>query len=185
MQKVAPKLQALQEKFKGDPKRLQTETAMLYKTEGVNPFSGCLPFIIQLPFLIGMFDLLKSSFDLRGVSFIPGWINNLTAPDVLFSWNYPIIFFGTSFHLLPFILGGLMFVQMRFSNAQQAQKGPVSDQQQQMKMMGNIMTVFFTFMFYNMPSGLNLYWIFSTLFGILQQWFMMKRFQKHPNLLKS
>lgn len=185
MQKIGPKLQEIQEKFKKDPKRLQTETAMLYKTEGVNPFSGCLPVLIQIPFLIGMFDLLKSTFALRGVGFIPGWIENLTAPDVLFSWHYPILFFGTNFHLLPFILGGLMYLQQRISMVQQATKGPLTDQQQQMKMMGNIMTVAFTFMFYSMPSGLNIYWISSTLFGMLQQWFMMRRFQKNPKMLKN
>lgn len=185
MQKLGPKQAALQEKFKSDPKRLQTETAMLYKTEGVNPFSGCLPMLIQFPFLIGMFDLLKSTFELRGVSFIPGWIDNLTAPDTLFTWNYPIVFIGTSFHLLPFILGALMYAQAKIGAMQQSQTGPVTEQQQQMKTAGNVMTIVFTFMFYSMPSGLNIYWIFSTLFGMLQQWFMVRRFQKNPKILKN
>ncbi len=185
MQKLGPKQAALQEKFKSDPKRLQVETAMLYKTEGVNPFSGCLPMLIQFPFLIGMFDLLKSTFELRGVGFIPGWIENLTAPDVLFSWGYPIVFIGTTFHLLPFILGGLMYLQSKVGMAQQGQKGALTEQQQQMKTAGNVMTIVFTFMFYNMPSGLNIYWIFSTIFGMLQQWFMIRRFQNNPNILKK
>jgi YidC/Oxa1 family membrane protein insertase len=185
MQQLSPKLTALQEKFKADPKRLHTETAMLYKTEGVNPFSGCLPMFIQFPFLIGMFDLLKSTFELRGVGFIPGWINNLTAPDVLFSWHYPIVFIGTNFHLLPFILGGLMYLQAKVGAMQQGQKGPLTEQQQQLKTAGNVMTIVFTFMFYNMPSGLNIYWIFSTLFGMLQQWFMIRRFQNNPKILKK
>ncbi len=185
MQKLSPKLTAIQEKFKGDAKRIQTETAMLYKTEGVNPFSGCLPMLIQFPFLIGMFDLLKSTFELRGVGFIPGWIQNLTAPDVLFSWSYPIIFIGTNFHLLPFILGALMYAQSRVSSMGQPQTGPMTEQQQQMKTAGNVMTVVFTFMFYSMPSGLNIYWIFSTLFGMLQQWFMIRRYQKNPKILKN
>jgi YidC/Oxa1 family membrane protein insertase len=185
MQKLGPKLSQIQEKFKSDPKRLQMETAMLYKTEGVNPFSGCLPMLIQFPFLIGMFDLLKSTFELRGVGFIPGWITNLTSPDVLFSWGYPIIFLGTSFHLLPFILGGLMYLQSKVGMMQQKDKGPLTDQQKQMQSAGNIMTVVFTFMFYNMPSGLNIYWIFSTLFGMLQQWYMVQNFNKNPNVLKK
>jgi YidC/Oxa1 family membrane protein insertase len=185
MQKLGPKLTQIQEKYKSDPKRMQMETAMLYKTEGVNPFSGCLPMLIQFPFLIGMFDLLKSTFELRGVGFIPGWISNLTSPDVIFSWGYPIIFLGTSFHLLPFILGGLMFVQSKIGMAQQKDKGALTDQQKQMQSAGNIMTVVFTFMFYNMPSGLNIYWIFSTLFGMLQQWYMVQNFNKNPNVLKK
>ena len=105
MQQIAPKVAAIQEKYKKDPKRAQMEIMNLYREKGVNPLTGCFPLLIQLPFLIGMFDLLKSTFELRGASFIPGWIDNLTAPDVLFSWNYPIFFFGTDFHLLPFLLG--------------------------------------------------------------------------------
>ena len=61
----------------------------LYRERGVNPASGCIPLLIQMPFLIGMFDLLKSSFALRGAPFIPGWIDDLTAPDVLVQMENP------------------------------------------------------------------------------------------------
>lgn len=174
MQHVSPKVQEIQEKYKKDPKRVQVETMNLYKREGVNPFGGCLPMIIQLPFLFGMFDLLKSSFALRGASFIPGWIDNLTAPDVLFSWKYPIIFFGNSFHLLPILLGVIMYFQQKMMSTGKVQSG-VSDQQKQQKSVGNIMTIVFTVLFYHFPSGLNIYWISSMLLGILQQWWIGKR----------
>ena len=134
--------------------------------------------LIQLPFLIGMFDLLKSMFELRGASFIPGWIDNLTAPDVLFSWNYPIFFFGSSFHLLPFILGGVMWTQQRLSSSTPKDPALLTDQQKQQKMMGNIMTIVFTVMFYHFPSGLNLYWLSSMALGILQQWMTQKKLAK-------
>ena len=177
MQEIAPQVSAIQKKYPKDPKRAQMEVVALYREKNVNPLSGCLPILIQLPFLIGMFDLLKSAFELRGAVFIPGWINNLTAPDVLFSWNYPVIFFGTSFHLLPVVLGLLMFVQQKISS--QAPKDPslMTDSQKQQKMMGNIMMVVFSVMFYHLPSGLNIYWLFSTLLGILQQWFAKKNLQ--------
>jgi YidC/Oxa1 family membrane protein insertase len=132
--------------------------------------------------MIGLLELIKTTFELRGASFIPGWIDNLTAPDVLFSWNYPLFFFGTSFHLLPFILGGIMFAQNRMNRIQQEKKGPMTDQQKQMMSMGNIMMIGFTFIFYNMPSGLNIYWIFSTLFGMIQQWFMTKKIKKEQQV---
>ena len=74
--------------------------------------SGCFPLFIQMPFLIGMFDLLKSTFELRGASFIPGWIDDLTAPDVLFSWSYPISLSATNSTCCP-ILGAVMFLQQR------------------------------------------------------------------------
>ena len=175
MQKIAPQVTAIQEKFKKDPKRAQLEVMNLYREKGTNPFSGCLPLLIQLPFLIGMFDLLKSTFGLRGASFIPGWIDNLTSPDILFSWNYPIFFFGTDFHLLPFLLGGIMWLQQRFTSPLPKDSKMLTDQQKQQRMMGNIMTIVFTVMFYNFPSGLNIYWLSSMALGILQQWWMTRK----------
>lgn len=175
MQQVAPKVAQIQEKYKKDPKRAQMEVMNLYREKGVNPLTGCFPLLIQLPFLIGMFDLLKSTFELRGDSFIPGWIDNLTSPDVLFSWNYPIIFFGTNFHLLPFLLGAVMWVQQRFSASGPKDPQTMTDQQRQQKFMGNIMTIVFTVMFYHFPSGLNIYWLSSMALGILQQWYMSRK----------
>lgn len=174
MQQIGPEVAALQEKYKKDPKKAQIEIMNLYRSRGVNPASGCLPLLIQMPFLIGMFDLLKSSFALRGASFIPGWIDDLTAPDVLFSWNYPIFFIGTEFHLLPILLGALMFIQQRyFTNAPQ-DPHLMTDQQRQQRAMGNMMTLVFAFMFYHFPSGLNIYWLSSTFFGMIQQWYVTK-----------
>ncbi len=175
LQAISPKLKAIEEKFKKDPSRQRMEMAMLYKNEGANPFSGCLPMLIQIPFLMGMYDLLKSTFALRGASFVPGWIGNLTSPDILFSWSYSIPFFGTDFHLLPFILGGLMFVQQKMSAVSSDKKAILTESQKQMKNMSTIMTLFFIFMFYNMPSGLNIYWIFSTIFGMIQQYLITRK----------
>jgi YidC/Oxa1 family membrane protein insertase len=140
MQQIAPKIKALQEKHKKDPKKAQMEVLSLYREAGVNPMTGCLPILIQIPFLIGMFDLLKSVFELRGACFIPGWITNLTAPDIIFSWDYPIPFFGTSFHLLPFLLAGVMFIQQRMSAQGPKDPAQMTDTQKQQRMMGNIMT---------------------------------------------
>lgn len=170
MQLIAPEVSAIQQKYKKEPKKAQMEIMQLYRAKKVNPFMGCLPVLIQIPFLIGMFDLLKSSFQLRGASFIPGWIDNLTAPDVLFQWEKPIFFIGTQFHLLPILLGVVMFVQQRLSSTAPKDPSKMTDQQRQQRGMGTIMTLFFMVMFYNFPSGLNLYWLSSMLLGILQQW---------------
>jgi YidC/Oxa1 family membrane protein insertase len=178
MQEVAPKVSAIQAKYKKEPKRAQQEIMNLYREKGVNPLSGCFPLLIQLPFLIGMFDLLKSTFELRGATFIPGWIDNLAAPDVLFSWNFPILFFGTDFHLLPLLLGAVMWAQQRFSASAPKDKTLMTDQQKQQRMMGNIMTIVFTVMFYHFPSGLNIYWLSSMALGILQQWLMSRKMLK-------
>jgi YidC/Oxa1 family membrane protein insertase len=175
MQKLAPKLSQLQERYKKDPKKAQMEMMSLYRENGVNPLGGCFPLLIQMPFLIGMFELLKSTFELRGTTFIPGWIDNLAAPDVIFSWGAPIWFIGNSFHLLPVLLGVVMFWQQRMSASAPKNPNQMTDQQKQQRFMGNIMTIVFTVLFYNFPSGLNLYWLSSMLLGILQQWWMTKK----------
>lgn len=181
MQQIGPEVTALQEKYKKDPKKAQMEILTLYRERGVNPASGCLPLLIQMPFLIGMFDLLKSSFALRGAPFIPGWIDDLTAPDVLFRWTTPIFFFGTAFHLLPVLLGLVMFAQQRLMATGPKDPSQMTDQQRQQRLMGTIMTGVFTIMFYNFPSGLNIYWLSSMLLGILQQWMTTKKMQREPS----
>lgn len=188
MQQIAPEVTAIQEKYKKDPKKAQLEIMALYRERGVNPISGCFPLLIQMPFLIGMFDLLKSTFELRGAIFIPGWIDDLTAPDVLFSWNTPIFFIGNQFHLLPILLGLVMFVQQRYMSSGPKDLSQMTEQQRQQRAMGSIMTIVFTVMFYNFPSGLNIYWLSSMLLGMLQQWWTTKQIQKkalQPQVLPS
>lgn len=181
MQQVGPQIKVIQEKYKKDPQRAQAEILALYRSAGVNPISGCLPMLLQLPFLIGMFDLLKTTYELRGVVFIPGWIDNLTSPDVLFTWGYHLPIFGNEFHLLPVILGGIMYVQQNVMSTLPKDPSTWTDQQRQQRLMGNIMTVVMTVMFYNFPSGLNIYWISSMLLGILQQWWTTRSMDKQAN----
>jgi len=180
-QEIMPKVQEVQKKYKNDPKRAQVEVLNVYKEAGVNPISGmtggCFPLLIQMPFLIGMFDLLKSSSQLRGAPFIPGWIDNLASPDVLFSWNFNIPFIGTEFHLLPIILGLIMFIQPRLMSPLPKDSTQWTEQQRQQRTMSSVMAVMFTWLFYNFPSGLNIYWISSMLMGMLQQWYNKKQME--------
>jgi len=178
MQEVGPQIKAIQERYKKDPQKAQMEILALYREKGVNPISGCLPMLLQLPFLIGMFDLLKSTFELRGQVFIPGWIDNLTSPDVLFTWNYSLPIIGNEFHLLPILLGAIMYVQQNVMSNLPKDPSQWTDQQKQQRMMGNIMTVVMTLLFYNFPSGLNIYWISSMLLGMLQQWWTTRSIDK-------
>lgn len=178
MQQISPQVTAIQERYKKDPKKAQVEIMNLYREAGVNPVSGCLPLLIQMPFLIGMFDLLKSTFELRGASFIPGWIDDLTAPDVLFSWNMPLPLIGNQFHLLPILLGVVMFLQQTMMSTLPKDRSLWTDQQRQQRFMGNIMAVVFAVMFYSFPSGLNIYWLSSMLLGMVQQYFTTKQMAK-------
>ncbi len=178
MQELAPEIQAINDRNKKDPKKGQMEIMNLYRERGVNPLSGCFPMLIQLPFLIAMFDLLRSTFELRGASFIPGWIDNLTSPDVVFSWTSPTIpFIGNQFHLLPIILGLCMFLQQRMMSPAPADPSQMTDQQRQTRAMSTLMAPVFTVLFYNFPSGLNIYWLSSTLLGMLQQIIMTRQFK--------
>jgi len=176
MKKIAPKQKEIEARYKNDPQRLRMELMLLYKNEGVNPIAGILPMFLQIPFFIGMFDLLKTKFALRGAVFIPGWITNLTAPDVVFSWGFNIPFIGNEFHLLP-ILGALAmhYSQKFMTNLQGPKKNP-TDMEKQMQSMGPILTLVFLFIFYNLASGLNIYLLVSSLLRMAQQWYMTKKY---------
>lgn len=178
MQQIMPEVTAIQEKYKKDPKRLQTEMLNIYKERGVNPVSGCVPLLIQLPFLFGMFDLLKTTFELRGACFIPGWIDNLAAPDVAFSWSFSIPFIGNELHLLPILSGLVMFIQQRSMTGGTGAQD--SEKEKQQKAMGTIFSVLFIVMFYHFPSGINIYWISTSLLGIVQQWWMRRQMVLAP-----
>jgi YidC/Oxa1 family membrane protein insertase len=180
MQEISPRVKALQEKHKKDPRKAQMEVMNLYRESGINPLTGCFPVLLQMPFLIGMFYLLKSSFPLRGAVFIPGWIDDLSAPDVLFTWGQPIWFIGNEFHLLPILMGLTMYFQQKFTSKLPKDPSKLTDAQKQQKMMGNMMAVLFTVMFYNFPSGLNIYFMLSTILGIAQQAWMMKKMHTVP-----
>jgi YidC/Oxa1 family membrane protein insertase len=174
MQEIAPKIKAIQEKYKKDPRKAQLEVMNLYKESKANPLVGCIPMLLQMPFLIGMFYLLKSSFPLRGAPFIPGWIDDLAAPDILFTWNQPLWFIGNEFHLLPILMGVAMFIQQKMTSKIPKDTSQLNESQKQQQMLGYMMPVLFTVMFYGFPSGLNIYFMFSTLLGVLQQWWMTK-----------
>ncbi len=174
MQELGPKMEAVKKRFANNPQKAKLEIMQLYRTHKINPLMGCFPILIQMPFLIGMFDLLKSTFELRGASFIPGWINNLAAPDVVFSWSRPIPIIGTEFHLLPILLGVVMFLQSKFAASKKNKTSEMTDQQRQQQAMSTILPIIFCVFFYKMPSGLNLYFMFSTIFGVVQQWYTNK-----------
>ena len=177
---ITPKVKVIQEKYKKDPNKARIETMNLYRQAGANPVTGCLPLLLTMPFLLGMFYLLKSSFPSRGAMFIPGWIDDLSTPDVLFSWGQPIWFIGNEFHLLPILMGLTFFLQSKLGSKQQTNPSKMTDQEKQQKMIGNMMAVIMTVLFYNFPSGLNLYFMISTLLGIGQQIWMQKKMKDVP-----
>ena len=169
MQKLQPQLAVLKEKYKGDAKKIQAETMKLYKANGVNPMGGCLPMLLQMPILFALYTTLRNTILLRKASFwiIPGkWIQDLSGPDVLATLDksYPII--GNQINILPLLMGLSFFLQQKFTPTS---GGGSAQSEQQQKMMATLMPVMFTFLFYSLPSGLNLYFMLSTFITIGQQ----------------
>ena len=163
MLKLKPKLDQLKEKHKNKREKLTKETMKLYKEEGVSmfPAGGCLLMLLQIPVFIGLYWALSLSIELRQASFV-FWINDLSQPDAAFSLAGNIPLLGTpNINILPiFMLAAMVFQQLTQPRAADPQ------QAQQQKMTMYIMMFVIGFIFYNMPSGLVLYFLTSTLVGI-------------------
>ncbi len=166
MRSLSPKLKELKEKY-GDDRQKQSEEMMkLYRQEGVNPLGGCLPMVLQLPVFIGLFYALRSSIQLRQAPFF-GWINDLSAPDALFI----IPGLEIPFRVLPLFMGATMYIQQKITPMQQMDPA-------QQKMMITMMPLMMTFVFYQFPSGLVLYWMVSNVLAVSHQLWIGKRLRK-------
>jgi YidC/Oxa1 family membrane protein insertase len=171
MQDLTPHMAAIKEKYKDDKEKVTKETWALYKQHGVNPMGGCLPALIQLPILIGLWQTLNNSVALRHSSFL--WIKNLAAPDMLFKFPFaiPLVgqWLGPYFNILPLVVVGLMMVQTKlFSPPAVTEEAKM--QQSTMK----FMMIFMMFMFYKVPSGLGIYFITSSLWQICERLLLPK-----------
>lgn len=160
MQLMQPKMAEIREKYKNDQQRLNKEMMALYKEHG-NPLSGCLPQLLQMPLLLALFIVFRSTIQLRGASFIPGWIDDLSQTDTLFHLPFHIPMYGDKFNLLPIIMAVTMFVM---------QKMTIKDPKQ--KAMVYVMPVFMLVIFNRFPAGLNLYYSLINFLQILQQKFI-------------
>ena len=150
MQELAPKLKKIQEKYKDKPQEMQQKIANLYKDAGVNPLAGCLPLLIQMPILMGMYYALYN-FDYGSVE--PGflWLPSLSEPDPIY--------------VLPILSALTTFLQ---------QKMTTTEMTQQMKIMMTVMPLFIGWISLNFPSGLVLYWVTMNIVQIIQQWWMYR-----------
>ncbi len=165
MQELQPRIKEIQDKYKGQPEKLNVEMAKFYKEAGYNPMSGCLPLLIQFPLIFAMFGLFNNYFEFRGAMFIPGWIPDLSVSDSVGVFPEAIPFIGgMSISILPFIYvaSQLLFTKITQSTA-------AASSNSQMKMMMYFMPLIFFFMFYTAPSGLLIYWTVSNLLQLVQQ----------------
>lgn len=171
MQEIQPRMTAIQNKYKDNPQKLQEETAKLYQETGYNPMSGCLPMIFQMLALFAMFDLFNNYFEFRGAGFVKGWIDDLSVGDSIWSWNKNIPFIsgftGNHLRILPIIY---LFSQLLYGKITQSATAATAGQNAgTMKFMTYGLPIIFSFMFYNAPSGLILFWTISNIIQFGQQ----------------
>ena len=155
MQLLQPKIENLRKELKDNPQKLNKEIMELYKEHKVNPLGGCLPLLLQMPIFFALYQALIRSVALRGARFL--WIKDLSAPDQLYVFKNTIPFLGNQVNILPILMAIGMFVQQKISTAK-----TTGEAAQQQKMMSIIMPIMFGVIFYQMPSGLVLYWFVNS-----------------------
>ena len=160
MQEIQPEVNRLREKYKNNPQKLNQATMQLYKTKGVNPLGGCLPMFLQMPLLLALFQVFRTTIELRNEPFI-WWIKDLSSPDVIVNLPFTIPLYGSHIAFLPILMALSTYAQQKMMSG--------SIQQPQQKMMQNFMMVFFFLIFNNFPSGLNLYYTLFNILTIAQQ----------------
>ncbi|MBN2419777.1 MAG: membrane protein insertase YidC, partial [Deltaproteobacteria bacterium] len=167
MQKLQPLMAKIREKYKDNREMMNKELMGLYRTYKVNPMSGCLPMLIQIPVFFALYRVLNSSIELRHAPFAL-WINDLSAPDRLFSFSFSIPFMDPphGIPVLTLLMGASMFLQQKLQ--------PMVGDPSQAKIM-MFMPIMFTVMFINFPSGLVLYWLTQNILSIGQQYYINKK----------
>ena len=150
MKKIQPELEKLKEKYANDKQMLNIKTMELYKEHKVNPLGGCLPLLLQLPILFALFGVLRSGIIPADSSFL--WLK-LTDKD--------------PYYILPILNGAVSFFQQKLMGS--------ADSNPQMKNMMYIFPIMMIYISYRMPSGLQLYWLTSSILAVVQQYFIMKK----------
>jgi YidC/Oxa1 family membrane protein insertase len=181
MQALAPKIQALKERYKDDQQKYGIEQMRLFKEHKVNPVAGCLPLFIQMPIFVGMYSVFEMSIDLRRAPFF-GWIKDLSEPDRLFGGSWGVVIplplipnlEIQAFNLLPILMMITWFLQ-----AYLAPRSPDPQLAQQQKMM-MWMPIVFGLSCYGLASGLSLYFLSNTLLSMAEQKIIKKYILKVP-----
>jgi len=164
MQELGPELQKLREKYKDNPQELNKRTMQFYKERGVNPMGGCLPMLLQMPIWFALYGVYRGAIELRGAPFF-WWIDDLSEPDTIAQLPFQLPFLGDQVHALPLLAAGAMFLQQKMTSP----AGTTTAQAEQQRIMMFIFPIMFGFLFYNMPSGLCLYIVVSSLLYFGQQ----------------
>lgn len=164
MQEFQPEIEALKEKYKDNPKKMQKETLSLYREHKINPLGGCLPLLFQFPVFIALYQVLFRLVDLKNATFL--WIKDLASPDRFLQLPFTVPLLGTNYlNILPLCIAILGIVQQKVIAAPSSSSAQASQQ----KTMGLFMSVFIGFIFYKFPSALVLYWFTQNILTIAYQ----------------
>ncbi len=166
MAALNPKMQEIRTRLKDKPDKMNQEIAALYKREKVNPLSGCLPLLLQLPVFFALYNLLNTHFELRGAMFIPGWIPDLSVPEAIVTFPFTIPLVGwTALRALPLLMVASQILSSKFTQP----SGAPQQSGSQAKLMMYALPIVFLFILYDMPSGLVLYWTVQNILSTAQQ----------------
>jgi len=179
MKKIAPQMKELRERFGDDKQQLQAGLVKLYEKEKVNPMAGCLPLLVQIPIFFALYKVLSTTIEMRQAPFF-GWIQDLSAHDPLTVFN---LFGALPWDPPSFLMIGpwscLMFLAML---AQKRMSPPPQDPTQ--AMMANFMPYFITYLLAKFPAGLVIYWTFSNILSVVQQYIIMRSMGVEVHLFK-
>ncbi|MBI5725469.1 MAG: YidC/Oxa1 family insertase periplasmic-domain containing protein [Planctomycetes bacterium] len=187
MAALQPEIQKLREKYADDKAELNRQMMLLYRQQGTGMSSGmlgCLPMLVQMPIWVALWSGIQASVELRHAAFLPVWITDLAAPDAILSWTFHIPLIGNSLNLLPLLLTVAMYLQQKLT-PQMTAAAMTPEQASQQKMMKIMLPGMMLLIFYNMPSGLNLYIMASTFVGVIEQYFIRKHIKEKEQQDKS
>jgi YidC/Oxa1 family membrane protein insertase len=170
MQRLQPQVERIRERYKNEQDKLHHEMMELYKRNHVNPIGGCLPMVIQFPVFIGLYEALLNAVELRNAPFI-GWIRDLAAPDCLPIPGITVPF--TDLHGIPVLV--ILMAVTAFVQQWISPRNPDPSQQKMMM----YMPVIFSVIFIELPAGLSLYYFFSNLLGVVQQFILNREFKQY------
>ena len=166
LSQLNPQIQKLKEKHKNDPKAQSEATLALYRENGINPLAGCLPLLIQIPILIGLYQAFIVGLKPESLGMLYGFIKD---PGVINQTSFWFIDIGSKMPVLAVLAGGLQYLQAKKSSAQTQGPGAAPE----MKALNSQMLYFFPIMVivigWNLPAGLLLYWLATTAFSIVEQ----------------
>ena len=184
MKLLTPRMTEIREQYKDDPAKMQQEMMQLYRSEKVNPVSGCLPILIQIPVFFALYKVIFITIEMRHAPFF-GWIRDLSAPDPTNVFNLfgllpfdpaaltPLLHLG----IWPLIMGATMYFQQKLNP-------PPPDPVQ--ARVFQFMPIIFTFMLAGFPAGLVIYWSWNNLLTIAQQWLIMRQTRlENPRVARS